>query len=266
MLILLPRARAGVSSGGSFSPLFQTDFEGASLPSWFDAYGGGSISTEQAYSGTKSAKCSVTSGSADLNYLAGRPSVNLGEGQEIWVRFRTFFPTGYSFSASPHLKFFRIDQGPGSGVNKGHGAHIDWYIRFVGQAGDTNNVGYLDYIQENQQSWLYDTTTLPSGIVRNTWQTWNFYYKLHSVAASGRIRLWRDSTLLVDVNSRVTLGSSTNVIGSTADANAQGIMFQTYWNGGAPQTQSCYIDDWCVATQASPPTNTDSGGNLFIGV
>lgn len=250
---------------GTYTPAVSLNFDSdTSLPAFFDSYGYGSISTAQKYGGTgKSVACSIAAAGHDWG-LAGRLNNRLVQGDEIWIRFRTFFPTGYDFTASPHLKFFRIDQG--TTASGGHGAHIDWYIRFLGQAGDTNNVGYFDFIQEDIQSWLYDTTTVPTGIVRNQWQTWNIYYKLHATAASARIRLWRDSSLLVDVNTRATLGASGNVVGCKTDGSAQGIMFSTYWNGGAPATQTCYVDDWEIATNASPPTSTDSGGRIWIGL
>ncbi|MFO1394706.1 MAG: hypothetical protein U1F09_13155 [Steroidobacteraceae bacterium] len=260
-------AAGGLTVSGSYTPEISADFEtGSGPPAWFDTYGGGSTTTEQAYSGTKSLKLTVNSGQFDVPWLAGKPTNRLGQGDEIWARFRTYFPAGYNFSAGPHLKFFRIDVGsPASG---GHGAHLDWYIRsgVSPNQADATGVGVFDFIQEEIQSWLYDTDALPTGIVRGQWQTWNFYYKLHSVASSARIRLWRDNTLLVDTNARATLGSSTTVVGCKTDGNAQGIMVVTYWNGGAPATQSFYLDDFVVATSASPPASTDSGGRIWIGV
>jgi len=271
-------ASASASLPSSTNPVVSYNFDSlSSLPAAFDTYGGGVISTEQAYGGSgKSVKCTIGNGATDANFLAGRflPH-NLGQGDEIWVRFRTFFPTGFNFDAgSGNLKFFRIDHGPGSGGNKGHGAHIDWYVCDVGDGSDPTNVGYWNWINESDHFWYPNTGdpivrahTIPTGIVRNTWQTWNFYYKLNSVASSGRIRLWRDSTLIVDTNVYRTLGSATNVIGSTSDGSCQGIMFVTYWNGGSPQAQSCYVDDWTIYDSITgAPSNTDSGGRPWIGV
>lgn len=267
---VLSGAPAG-GGGGSYTPIIDNNFNSyadgtfaSAMGGTFNGYTYGTASSTQAYGGSgKSVACSINASATDWG-LASKLPTRLGENDEVWIRFRTFFPTGYDFDATPHLKFFRIDQG--TVASGGHGAHLDWYIRFVGNAGDTDNVGFLDYIQENQQSWLYDYEAIPSGIVRNTWQTWNFYFKLHGTAAGGRIRIWRDSSLLADFNSRMTLGASDYVVGASSDGNAQGFMFSTYWNGGSPATQTCYIDDWQIATSASPPTATDSGGRTWIGL
>jgi len=253
------------SGGGSeVGSMVDFDFEDDELPSFFNTYAGGVISTEQAYSGTRSVKCTAAEDEANLDWLAGKPLHRLTQGDEIWVRFRTFFPTGYDFSVSTSLKFLRVDQGANSGVNRGHGAHIDYYL----QSANDTDVGFWNFIQEDIQSWMFaGAERPPSGIIRNTWQTWNFYLLLHSVASSARVRLWCDETLIIDSNTRATLGAATNEVGSIADGNCQGVMFMTYWNGGSPQAQSCYLDDWAISTNISgAPTATDGAGNPWIGL
>lgn len=275
------RCKAGNSGGESasysniatsiiaYTPAASENFDAATVtPSFFNTYNYGAPSTDQAYGGSgKSEKCSVVTGQTDWG-IAGSLPFRLGLGQEIWVRFRTFFPSGFSFKGLPHLKFMRIDQG--DSASGGHGAHIDWYIQNVTggtPANDSADVGNFNFIQENWQDWMYADAARPAtGIVRGVWQTWNFYYLLGATPSTSRVRLWRDSTLICDSNARATLGAVGNFIGSSSDGNAQGIMLSTYWNGGAPRDQSAYFDDFEIATSNAPPTATDSGGRIWIGV
>ena len=94
---------------------------------------------------------------------------------------------------------------------------------------------------------------------RNEWDTYEFYLKLDNVPVSqggtGRVRVWKNGVLLSDITNRETLKDATDV----ADLS---YMF-TYWNGGAPQTQSLYLDD-VVATNTTPAAR-DAQGNPMIG-
>jgi hypothetical protein len=64
-----------------------------------------------------------------------------------------------------------------------------------------------------------------------------------------------------------TLKNSTDYVGNFASALG-GFMFITYWNGGAPQAQSCWVDDFTIATdvQGELPPYFDSVGNRYIGM
>lgn len=237
---------------------------------------GGAIPTvdnAQSFSGANSAKTTIASGA----FFAGgyrTVTVQCTQGDEVWFRFRTFFPTGFNFQApgNGHLKFMRIDTGPTSGASH---SHLDWYLA----AGSGTAAGFWDFILEGSaQSWLFGgtpTTPVPTGIVRNVWQTWEGYYKLHTVAASAIIRLWRDGVRIVDtsanipsgVAARSTLNNATDVAGFDAGGNGGGFMMSTYWNGGSPANQSWWIDDFTIYTsKTGAPANVDSSGNPFIGM
>ncbi len=227
------------------------------------------VDVTRAFSGTKSGKISISSGGFTAGVAQLLSGTTPGQGDEVWLRLRTFFPTGFSFASNPHLKFLRIDTGA---PPAGHGAHIDWYISAVDAQHPS---GYFNFIYEGVQSWLFASdATLPTGIVLNQWQTWEVYYKLHSVASSSILRLWRDGTLICDtsanipagVGQRATLSNSTTIIGNLQGNMAQGFMHVTYWNGGAPQNQSWWVDDFTIYTSLTGrPTNADAAGNTFIG-
>jgi hypothetical protein len=263
------RRAAPAASVGGGSPLVFFDFDTGGVP--FNGYNdGASIQTTQAYSGTKSCRISVTSASTLGGISQYTPGYTPTEGDEVWFRIRTFFPAGFDFSASPKLKFLRIDTGS---APDGHGSHLDWYILNA----DGTNAGYFNWILEGVASWLWTdnpTTPLATGIVRDTWQTWEVYYKLHSSAGSAAIRLWRDGVLICDTTAnlpsgtptRATLNGSTHIIGNSP-VFQQGYMHVTYWNGGAPATESWYVDDFTVYTSLSGlPSAFDAAGNRYIGM
>lgn len=256
----------GVAVG---TPAFFQNFElNATLNTWPVS----AQSTAQSYSPTHSGRIDITAASTAPGGAANAlsTSVQPTQGDEVWFRVRTFFPLGFDFTASPHLKFLRIDTGTVAG--SGHGSHIDWYVR----SGGPSAVGYFDFILEGVASWLYgggSPTPLPTGIIRGQWQTWEVYYKLHSNAANAIIRMWRDGTLICDTSAgipattptRATLNASTDIIGGN-NGLAGGFMHVTYWNGGSPATQSWYIDDFTVYTSLTGrPTATDASGNTYIG-
>ena len=51
---------------------------------------------------------------------------------------------------------------------------------------------------------------------------------------------------------------------NTSDAFADLFYLFSYWNGGAPQTQTMYVDDIIVTSQT--PTTKDAQGNPYIGM
>lgn len=256
--------------GGIGTPAFFQNFD-ALTPGSGDTLNGqsGTVDNTVSYSSPNSTKSTIASGAFNFGWANALPITNQpAEGNEIWFRFRTFFPTGFDFTSSPHLKFIRIDTGT---TPNGHGSHIDWYIL----NGGSTAVGYFDFIYEGVNSWLFGgaaPTPVPTGIIRNQWQTWEVYYYLSSVASTAIIRFWRDGTLICDTSNNIPSGvgqrstiNSGYIVGGN-NGTAQGEMIITYWNGGSSATQSGNCDDFTVYTSLTgDPVNRDANGNLFIG-
>jgi hypothetical protein len=250
--------------GGSMVDFNFDDRTGSGAGSFFDALAGANPTTEQTFGSGKALRCPMVTSADELDWLAGNPTHQIPLGGEIWVRFRTYFPTGFNFVAVPVLKFLRL-QTALSGAPSGH---FDFLIRYFGENGDTNNRGFFDPALEGPATPIFgnSSTAPPTGLVTGRWQTWNFYVKWHNVAASSKVRMWRDNKLLIDHSTIATLASASAYMGSAADSTS-GVMFITHWNGFPPQDQVCYIDDWAVSSSISgSPTQVDSNGYPWIGM
>lgn len=250
---------AGVG-GGSMVTITFDDRNVGSGP-FFDAYGGANGTTTQVFGSGKSARCNSALLETDLDWLAGNPTHQVPLGGEVWWRFRTFFPTGYDFTGL--IKFMRLQTAVGGAAS----GHLDIFFRDRGTGSDTTNVAYFDAKVEGPEVEVFGAATLPTGIVRGVWQTWNCYVKWHNVAASAKIRLWRDNQLIINTSAIATLPTASHYMGNASDATS-GFMLMTFWNGsGSPASQEFYVDDWAISTSISgAPTTVDSNGYPWIGV
>jgi hypothetical protein len=73
----------------------------------------------------------------------------------------------------------------------------------------------------------------------------------------GRVRIWRDDTLIFDRTDVPTI--------TAADGTIDYFYLFTYWNDESPPDNDCFVDDLVIATDASPPPNRDTEGNYYIG-
>lgn len=233
----------------------------------WEAAGGSKIDSGNAYSGSKSCRLSVTAGDTAFGNWGGiinHPS-RVGRGGEIWVRIRTFMPVGFNYNSNGegnHLKFFRIHTMSDSNENFGYN---DIYINPKGSSVP------FQFIYEGEQVWsmigslagllldpLLGTNKHP--IQLGTWETYEFYVKLDTASAAnggqGLVRFWKNGVLMKEIRDRQTLRS--------ADGYSDRTHLFTYWNGGAPATQSMYVDDVVVTTDR--PGAKDAAGNAYVGV
>lgn len=175
---------------------------------------------------------------------------------EFWARIKVYMPTGYSYSASPWFKFFRWRTWNAAGTASP--GYIDWYLE---PDGDHR------VIYEGEGTWTQVTTNQAFAPTKGQWQDWEMHVVLDSVTVDAggqaRIDLWRDGVLIGSVTNRRTLNNTTDV--------AKDFLYQTYWNGGAPQNQTLY---WTKAAFAAkipggrddtPFLSTDATGKKFIG-
>lgn len=209
-------------------------------------------SDERIYEGNFSSKHTISSGAEGFGAFGGIydfPS-HVTEGQELWVRVRVFWPDGFSWNANPWLKFLRIHTTDSGGSNHGYD---DWYIDIDGST-HTHR-----FIYEGEQVW-YRFGGKTNDPQHNTWETYEMYIKFDDVPASqggqSVVRFWKNGVLIGETSDRETLNNSS--------VFAESFYIFTYWNGGAPQTQSMYVDDVIITTDT--PNATDAAGNPYIGV
>jgi hypothetical protein len=176
------------------------------------------------------------------------------------VQWSVFMPADFDWYAGSggRLKFFRIRTEPATGGNSGY---HDIYITTLGLGIPQEEDGKLANIFEGVQAW-HDTTEL---MTKGEWNTFELRVDFDDVSfnqgGTGRTRFWRKKNnkmeLVLDVKSDPTLVSATDI--------APFFYIFTYWNGGAPKTQSCYIDRIVIETDLTRLVEQDDQGNKIIG-
>jgi hypothetical protein len=207
------------------------------------------IDNTHVYSGTKSARCGIDagddgSGPVTWGGLWGYYNSPLGpvvQNGEIWFRVRSFFPVGFNYQANPRLKFLRINT---VSTHYGNDGYLDLYILNNGRFSHDNELTGVS------------TNAVPFGnqLALGTWETYEVYAKLH--ATQGKYRVWQNGILIYENLTQRTLASATSW--------SEVARIFTFWNGGSPATQNCWIDD--VVLRTSTPSNQDAAGNWMIGV
>ena len=222
--------------------------------SGMEAQGNTIYDSERVLEGTQAAKLTSTQGKTGYGSWGGviPHDENLYKGDEIWFRVNTYFPSGFDYHATGEglrLKFLRFHTLSAEGNNYGYN---DIYIDREG-----SGRAFL-YIYEGEAVWkeVADDSYLPKFDV---WETYEFYVKFDSKSkddgGDAVIRFWKDGVLLKEITDRKTLKDD-------AAYSPRTLLF-TYWNGGAPQTQSMWVDDIVLTTEQ--PASLDSEGNPYIG-
>jgi hypothetical protein len=257
---LAPRADAW-----TISQNFDSSSVGSSC-GW-DAGGGSTVTNAQHYTGSNSCKLTITSGSTAYGMWGGvlHHPTPVTRGGQIWFRVHTLMPAGFNYNSygeGNHLKFFRFHTATTSAGNAGYD---DIYIN------PTGNPNPFQFIYEGEQVWdlIGSATGTLAGNLMGTnkdaiqlgvWETYEYWVKFDtaSVKSGGQaeVRFWKNGALMADLTDRITLGNSSLVVDQTN-------LF-TYWNGGAPATQSMYVDDVVLTTDT--PTGRDAAGHPFVGV
>jgi hypothetical protein len=247
------------AAAASFTPYFADDFEryadGTPLTNRapFDAAGRTVASSNQAHSGDRSARMAIRSADAGgFGQWGGLLEIAppLAKGGEVWVRLYVYWPSSFVFNASPWMKFLRLHNRAGDGKNAGYN---DLY---VDKADATTSV--LRTIKEFHDVWaVYDGPPLR----RDAWERYEMYLRVDDLAVDqggqGRVRIWRDDTLIFDRTDVPTI--------TQADGTIDYFYLFTYWNDESPPDNDCFIDDLVIATDRSPPPNRDAAGNRYIG-
>jgi hypothetical protein len=205
----------------------------------------------------------VTAGSdgwSEFGAIANYPS-HVGRNGEVWVRVNLFVPTGFNVSTNTGvLKFMRLHTFSAGGSNEGY---HDLLISKPGSTfwdallGDTK--ASLVYNFEAFARLLGVGVTPTDDFKTGKWESYEMYAKFDSVSrdAGGQalIRVWKNNKLLYERHDQATL--------KNADSYSDAFFLFTYWNGNAPATQSLYVDDVVMTSEA--PAARDAAGNPFIG-
>jgi hypothetical protein len=206
-----------------------------------DAFGQTTYSNAVVHSGTKSAKVVFPAGS-DVWAIAGGAvtyPAKITHGGELWARMYVYFKSPWSFTANPVAKVFRAAH-----VGTGSGGQVGYISTLLDSSGNI-------VLSNEIYSWQ---PTLTTKYDVDRWQAIEVYIKFSST--SPIMRFYKDGVLIREEKVAKTMSS-------TGDIADMSYIF-SYWNGGAPQTQTAYIDDIVFTTET--PASKDAAGNPIIGV
>lgn len=220
----------------------------------FSGAGGQSVYTaEQAFEG-HAAKLTIKQGQTGYGNWGGVFNFpeNVKKGDTIWFQVYTYFPVGfdhYSYGEGDRLKFLRISTLTSNNNDDGY---IDLYIDKKGSPNP------FKWIHEGAGVGWVDVGTQKDAIVSGKWESYQMRVTLDNVpldlGGKAEVYIWKNGALLKHITSIKTINEST-------DHSSRALLF-TYWNGGAPQTQSMYVDDITVTTDT--PKGVDANGNSMI--
>jgi len=202
---------------------------------------------------TQSAKVGIdagTDGWADWGGAYTFPS-NIPEGGEIWFRAYIYYPANFDFTATGQgLKTLRIHvKNNATGIGEGM---FDALTTKSGLSVGSEVASVAYYANNPRSKWANQGVPVAKG----EWHAIEMYVKYIAAPNSGIFRVWQDGKLIFEDTLTYTM--------KTKDSVSDFIYFYTYWNGNAPKTQSCYIDD--VVITSDTPNNVDAKGNRYIGL
>lgn len=204
-----------------------------------------------AHTGNQSAELTINEGTEGFGEWGGafkfpKPMYN---GDEVWVRVWAYFPNGFSFNCggcTQGVKFIRIHTATNSEANEGyHSILIKDAIEV-----DSEVTGKTFHSNNSEKKSAGEKVTTGS------WHAYEMHIKFSSEPGDGIYRVWQDGKLVFEDTLTRTLKTSTSM--------SDFIYLFSYWNNGAPKTQSAYIDDIVITNVR--PSKTDTQGNHFIGV
>ena len=258
---------AATGEGPTYTPLILRNFDtgtiGTSAASEFTTGGSRGVYALDPVDGvTTCLECNAPNDEGEVTFkwggYLGLPSY-LYEGDELWVRWRTYWPIEGWREASTRLKFLRVHVLNSGGGNTGYN---DMYI--VGTTVDGQTPDSINWIYEGQQSWYFPSPSFK--VLPLVWQTWEYYLKFHHDPTQAVVRMWLDGVKKMELSGA---GNTYRTMNSATDYVNQILLF-TYWNRGAftypINPQKCYVKDLTLASNASPPTTLDAEGHPFIGL
>ena len=211
-------------------------------------------SNEQTHGGTKACKMHWTSGSDGYEGCAGwwgydDGNHNITNGQELWVRGYYYFKSPWDWTCDPVVKILRA---PVRTSSNGHNGYISVFTFQNGEYG-AESPGAMGYSNETTNG-EGQTAAVPNALFStDQWICLEMYIKFSPTA--GIQRIWRNG-ILVQERTNSTFDATSNI-------SPGGGWVMSYWNGGAPQAQDMYLDDFQATTDT--PSNRDAAGNPMIG-
>lgn len=208
-------------------------------------------------------------------------SLQVTQGQHLWWRMRIYFPSDWSWSrgdSGDQVKFMRLE-------HTASGQRIDLYVlngnatfyngeTKVGGASVCAGYAFRNEFAARPNADTDFTTNRP--LTAGAWHFVEQYLYAHSDGSQAIRRMWVDGHFVreqvggevkwIDAQGNVRTKTITAVptLQNSGDAITMPFPF-TYWNGGAPKNQTCYLQDMVFHTTPATLPSTDEFGNPFIG-
>lgn len=223
--------------------------------SGFDGAAGKSFyTTKQVKEGSAAAELNIGVGQTAWGTWGGAIDLPtpLRKDQEVWVSLEMFIPNDFEISTNTgSLKFVRLRFKSPEGKHEGS---LDNLIRMQNQTS-----GVMTLLKEDQMLLAHYGERGQDDIPIGQWVRFEMYTYLHNVpkAKGGKalVRAWLNGKLLTEEERVRTISESASYM--------DGLFLFTYWNGGAPKTQSMYVDNIIITSDT--PSNRDKFGNPMIG-
>jgi|GEM_PF-795274 len=224
-----------------------------------------SVVDTYAHSGKNSLRIFLPKGGPDWQHEFRLPS-SITEGGEFWGRFYIYPPTGFDWTATPITKIFRTVVVDSANNGKGFISILaikpDYYQCSAKSAtpsvygwivGGAEMLSSEGFVCQNQAS--ADDFLTPG-----QWHALELYIKVSSNGV-GIFRIWHQGKLIWEKTGISNIPPAGKLWhGDGISANH----FLGYWNGGVPQDQYLYIDDFTYTNQT--PAQKDAVGNSMIGL
>ena len=201
--------------------------------------------------GTRASTVGVKQGNTAFGGWGGelRYPSHLREGDELWFRAYIYFPANFDYSAGGvGLKTMRIHVKSGTGNNEG-------YLGFVisNVNGRIRPGSEVDKVDFNNST---GNRTVGQVVPKGVWQAYEMYIKFSATPGKAIYRIWQNDDLVFEDTINNTLGTSAS--------RSDFVYMFSYWNDGAPKTQTAYVDDIVITNQR--PSQIDKHGNPRIGL
>ena len=247
----------GLFSVGASAWTIYADFDSGELGAkadrltdGFSGAGGSSLYSNETAIRGNSAKLHIEDGETGYGRWGGEfifPE-KAYRGDSLWYQVHVYFPEGfdhYSYGEGNRLKFLRIQTLSRDNKNRGY---LDLYID---KKGSTTP---FKWIYEGASKWS-NVGNQSDMIIKDRWESYQMQVTLDTVPVSeggeAEVRLWKNGELLSYITDRATLKTETDYVN-------RALLF-TYWNGGAPKTQSMFADEITITNET--PDNFDDRGN-----
>lgn len=217
----------------------------------FTSLAGDSVyTTTYVQEGAQAVEMSITSGDTGFGTFGGAVTFPdyLTVGDTLWLRFSLLLPVGFDvINDVTVFKMMRLYCADAAGSSEG-------YIE--GMLFNQNSSWSADYTFWHQKegdpigvSNPIGPKTGPGGqLARGVWHQFVWKITMDHVrvvdGGNARVQFWHNGVLNADHTVFRTLLS--------AASTCRAFYLFTYWNGGAPKTQSCYADDIRIAKNGIP--------------